>query len=129
MEKLSLESLLNGLRMVSDKLVRSLEQLGVTHFPTVGQAFDPEKHDALTTANNPAQADDTVLLEHLKGYCMGERVIRHAQVVVNKLGPGIRVVDYSGMVDLPYMDVPARNVPATDVPPGDEPGDTSNGEV
>ncbi|MCB9474864.1 MAG: nucleotide exchange factor GrpE [Candidatus Delongbacteria bacterium] len=84
-ESLGLESLLDGLRLVSGKLVRGLEQYGLNAFDSVGQTFDPELHDALTTVCVPDKADDEIIMEHLRGYRMGDRVIRHAQVVVNKL--------------------------------------------
>lgn len=82
---LTLESLLNGLKLVTGKLERSLEQIGVSRVDSQDQPFDPELHDALTTASDPSKADGAVLFEHLKGYRMGDRVIRHAQVVVNRL--------------------------------------------
>jgi molecular chaperone GrpE len=84
-DTLTLESLLNGLRLIGGKLERSLEQFGVQRVDSQGQPFDPELHSALTTASDPSQPDGAVLMEHLKGYRMGDRIIRHAQVVVNRL--------------------------------------------
>ncbi len=84
-DKLTLDSVLNGLKLVAGKLDRTLEQFGVTVVQALEQPFDPDLHDALVTSCDPLKPDGVVLMEHQKGYRMGERVIRHAQVVVNRL--------------------------------------------
>jgi molecular chaperone GrpE len=84
-DKLNLESLLDSTKMVAGKFTQELEKLGVKVFTSVGEKFDPEKHDALTTMSNTDKEDDVILEEYLKGYELAGRVIRHSQVIVNKV--------------------------------------------
>jgi molecular chaperone GrpE len=77
------ESLKSGVRMVYDKLAGQMEKLNVTPIDSVGQTFNEEEHEAIMQA--PAPSSDkvgTVLAEVQKGYRIGDRVIRHARVVV-----------------------------------------------
>lgn len=83
-EETSGETVLKGVTMVADKFRTQLAQLGVTDFASVGESFDPERHEALSTCALEEHADDEIVDEHLKGYLRGKTVIRHAQVIVNK---------------------------------------------
>jgi len=78
------EALAKGVGMVADKFRAGLAGLGVAAFESVGQPFDPERHDALTTQAVEDRDENEVLEEFLRGYRLGERVIRHAQVIVNR---------------------------------------------
>ncbi len=79
-----LESLRRGLDMVQTKLAQQLESLGVKAFLSVGQPFDPARHEALSICQMPDKADDEVVDEHVRGVVRGDTVLRHAQVIVNK---------------------------------------------
>ena len=50
----------------------------------VGDNFDPEMHDALLQVEKKDTESDVVIEEHLKGYLLNDRVLRHAKVVVSK---------------------------------------------
>ncbi|MFA7331810.1 MAG: nucleotide exchange factor GrpE [Candidatus Delongbacteria bacterium] len=78
------EALRRGVDLVLAKFHAQLEQVDVRVFESKGQPFDPLQHEALTTRQDPAQSEDVVLDELVRGYRRGEAVIRHAQVVVNK---------------------------------------------
>jgi molecular chaperone GrpE len=84
LDGISTDILAKGVSMVADKFRGGLDTIGVQPFPSVGQPFDPERHDALTTREEPGREEGEVLEEFLKGYRIGERVMRHAQVIVNR---------------------------------------------
>jgi molecular chaperone GrpE len=64
--------------------VKVLDKQGLQTIEAVGHPFDPEKHEALMQMENKEKPAGTVLDEHLKGYVLNERVLRHSQVLVNK---------------------------------------------
>ena len=56
-----------------------LESQGVKPFVSLGEEVDPEKHDVMTQA--PGK-EGKIITEFEKGYLIGNRVLRHAKVVV-----------------------------------------------
>lgn len=77
------ENLRDGVALVHKKFMDELERLNITVIATVGEPFDEALHEALM--QQPAgddTASGTVLHEIQRGYRMGDRVIRHARVVV-----------------------------------------------
>jgi molecular chaperone GrpE len=48
----------------------------------VGKPFDPEKHNAVMTAESD-QEENTVLEEFMKGYLYKDKVVRHSMVKVS----------------------------------------------
>jgi len=68
------------LKSVADKLASALEGIGVLAFGSEGDAFDPERHEAVQhegDGSNPVVG--TVMRQ---GYQLGDRVLRHAMVGV-----------------------------------------------
>ena len=74
----------SGFRLVYRHLVEFCERFGVAPFEAVGRKFDPELHDAILQVPRGDLPPDTVVEVALPGYRMGERVLRHAQVVVSR---------------------------------------------
>lgn len=72
-----------GFEMIVNQFKEALSQHGVTAFESVGQAFDPLKHQALETIESEGPSD-IVLEECLKGYKREDRIIRPARVKVSK---------------------------------------------
>ncbi|RPH93838.1 nucleotide exchange factor GrpE [candidate division KSB1 bacterium] len=72
-----------GVEMIREKFRGFLESCDVKKFECVGQPFNPDEHDALMTRPTPDFPAHTVLDVITPGYRMGDRVIRHAQVVVS----------------------------------------------
>jgi molecular chaperone GrpE len=68
-----------GLTMINQKLVDTLEKQGITQIKAVGQEFDPRIMDAITCC--PGEKD-IVVQEVEKGYKLNDRVIRPAKVIV-----------------------------------------------
>lgn len=71
-----------GVVMVSDKIGKILDNLGVKKIDVVGQPFDVNLHEALMRQPSDAP-EDTVVAELEPGYMYGERVLRHAKVIVS----------------------------------------------
>ena len=78
------DALHEGVELVHKKFSDALGRLGVEAIPAVGQPFDEALHDALMQqpAPGPQTPSGTVLAEIQPGYRLGDRVLRHAQVVV-----------------------------------------------
>ena len=68
-----------GIIAIEKKFASLLEAMNVTEVPADGQAFDPERHEAV--GQQPGAAGK-VLYVVQKGYQFGDRVIRPAMVIV-----------------------------------------------
>ena len=77
-------SLSEGVALVYRKFEDTLAQMGVEPIEAIGQPFDEELHEAMMQqpAPEPETASGTVLAEIQPGYRLGERVLRHAKVIV-----------------------------------------------
>ena len=77
------DPLRKGVELIRDKLRAFFDSYEVRKIECVGKPFHHDEHDALMTQPTPGFPPGTVLAEIAPGYKMGERVIRHAQVVVS----------------------------------------------
>lgn len=68
-----------GIEMSINQMQQALQESGLTPLETVGQKFDPEKHEAI--AQGPGKKDE-IIEEFEKGYTLGDFIIRHAKVKV-----------------------------------------------
>lgn len=76
------ESVIDGLRTVHSRLSAVVGSHGLTRIDTSG-TFDPNLHEAMMVQPAPdGQPDDTILQELQSGWALGERVLRHARVIV-----------------------------------------------
>lgn len=76
-------SLKSGVELVYQKLMDELSKLGVEAIEAEGEAFDEDMHEALMQQPAPDGVEEgTVLAVVQTGYRMGDRVLRHAKVVV-----------------------------------------------
>jgi molecular chaperone GrpE len=78
----TLESLKSGIKLVYDQMCGTLTRYGVKPVETVGQQFDPNKHEAIVHAESEELAPGTVVEELQKGYYLEERLLRPAMVSV-----------------------------------------------
>ena len=76
------ESFYKGIEMTMTQLTEILENIGVVTIPAVGETFDPNRHNAVMTIENPELGEKVIAEEFLKGFMLGERVIRFSTVVV-----------------------------------------------
>lgn len=77
------ENYKKGVMMTLDKAAAAFKVLKVEEIPALGLPFDPEVHSAVM--QQPAaegQESGTVVQVFQKGYKLGDKVVRHATVVV-----------------------------------------------
>ncbi|MGJ8656691.1 MAG: nucleotide exchange factor GrpE [Akkermansiaceae bacterium] len=74
-----------GMKMVQAQLEGFLSGQGVTEAVTVvGSDFDPNIHDAMSQEESDEHEDGKIIRVMRKGYLLGDRLIRPANVVVSK---------------------------------------------
>ena len=66
---------------VYKQLVDSLKRLGVSPMRPEGQEFNPSLHEAVMRSPS-AEPEGTILEELVRGYFLGDRILRHAMVKV-----------------------------------------------
>lgn len=74
-----------SIAIIYNKLGKTLQQKGLTPMEVKGGDFDAELHEAITQI--PAPSDDLrgkIVDEVEKGYYLGDKVIRHAKVVLGQ---------------------------------------------
>jgi molecular chaperone GrpE len=77
------EGLRDGVELVYRKFGDALGALGIQEISAVGQKFDESVHEAVLQQPATAEAPSgTVIAELQRGYMIGDRVLRHARVVV-----------------------------------------------
>ena len=77
------DALSQGVDLVYRKFEGILERLGVAVIETAGVPFDVDEHEAVLQQPAPGgEPSGTVLAEVQPGYRLGDRVLRHARVIV-----------------------------------------------
>lgn len=71
-----------GFQMILQQLQGTLEKAGAQAFSSEGELFDPNRHEAVEVENTDSVPEGIILKEFVKGYKMGDRVIRPARVKV-----------------------------------------------
>ncbi len=77
-----------GIVLVSQQLNEILAEMGVQPIIAVGENFDPHLHEAVAAETNDEFPPNTVTLELLRGYRIGEKVIRPSMVKVSTAQTG-----------------------------------------
>jgi molecular chaperone GrpE len=73
-----------GVHLIFQKLMDTLKDQGLKQINSVGEKFDPNFHEALLAEHQKDSEEDTVIEEWRKGYVFKDRLLRPAQVKVNK---------------------------------------------
>jgi molecular chaperone GrpE len=73
---------LSGVDLIYKQLSGVLETLGVKPVPAVGERFDPHVHEAVVTEETEDYEPDTVMQEIVRGYRLGDKLLRPALVKV-----------------------------------------------
>ena len=73
-----------GIMLILNSFEKTLENFNIVPINPSGQEFDPEKHEAVSTVNNPGEKDNFVTNTLERGWTLNERVVKPALVVVNK---------------------------------------------
>jgi len=71
-----------GVEMTMTQLMEILESMGVKRIPALGKPFDPNRHNAVMTIEDPELGEKIIADEFQTGFLLGDRVIRHSTVVV-----------------------------------------------
>lgn len=71
-----------GIELVLKQFTDVLAKFGVEEIKTVGETFDPELHEAVSSVQDETKGEKEIIEEFRKGYKVGTRVIRHSLVVV-----------------------------------------------
>ena len=79
-------TLVEGFRMIYQQLGEALKQAGLTPIVVDGQLFNPHEHEAITSVPSEEYPVDMVITEVRRGYRLGEKLLRPAQVIVSS-GP------------------------------------------
>ncbi len=84
LEQGSVQSLREGAELTHKMLLSLLEKFGIQALDPVGEAFDPEKHEALSTQPDASVEPNQVLIVLQKGYSLHDRLLRPARVIVSR---------------------------------------------
>jgi molecular chaperone GrpE len=77
------ENYKKGVTMTLDKADKALETLGVTEIEALGKPFDPNLMSAVQQVSpEDGQESGSVVKVFQKGYRIGDKIVRHATVVV-----------------------------------------------
>ena len=76
------EAYKKGVEMTMTGLMEIMTALGVTVFGEVGDSFDPVFHNAVMHRDDEAFGENVICEVFQTGFKIGEKVIRHAMVVV-----------------------------------------------
>ena len=81
-ENASAEDMKKGVEMIENQIKACFEKLGLTEMGQVGEAFDPNLHNAVAHIDDEALGENVIAAVYQKGYKLGDRVVRHAMVQV-----------------------------------------------
>ena len=73
---------LHGVELIYKQLSDALEGLGLQPIAAVGEPFDPHVHEAIATEHTSEYEPDTVIQEIVRGYRLGDKLLRPAMVKV-----------------------------------------------
>ena len=76
------ENYKQGIDLVLKQYLDVLSGLGVKPIESTGKTFDPELHEAVSMVQDENLGEKEIKEEFRKGYKLGDKVIRHAMVVV-----------------------------------------------
>lgn len=76
------ESYKNGMAMIYNQLIETLNKLGVEEIEALNTTFDPNFHEAVMHVEDENYGEKEVTEVFRKGYKIGDKIIRHAMVKV-----------------------------------------------
>ena len=79
------ESVKEGVELVSNKFRKILENEGLKEMNVIGEAFDADFQEAITAIPAPTEEMKNKVIDVVeKGYTLNEKVIRYAKVVIGQ---------------------------------------------
>jgi molecular chaperone GrpE len=95
----------DGVVLVNQQVNEVLAGMGIVPIATVGEEFDPHLHEAVAVDEDSDQPHNTITAELLRGFRIGDKVIRHSMVKVAKsAAPADTNQNVSNGVDAPDED-------------------------
>jgi molecular chaperone GrpE len=77
------KALREGVDLIYQKYLRTLQQKGLKEMQAKGEMFNPDVHEAITQIPAPSEDLKGKVIDVVeKGYYMGDKVIRYAKVVI-----------------------------------------------
>lgn len=105
------DAFLEGFRLVAEQMGSVLAKFGLKAIDAEQGAFDPNQHEAISHLPSEDVAADHIITQVRRGYSLGSRVLRAAQVVVSS---GSAVVGGDDAQTVDVEDVTAETVAADD---------------
>ncbi len=81
-KRVEFEQFFDGIVLVNQQVNEVFGAMGVSPIASVGEVFDPHFHEAVATEETDEFPKNTVSQQLLRGYRIGEKVIRHSMVKV-----------------------------------------------
>lgn len=79
-------AVIDGFKLIYDQLMQALAKFQLVPFESEGREFDPHIHEAMTHVPSAEHPADVIIAETRRGYRLGEKLLRPAQVIVSS-GP------------------------------------------
>ncbi|NKB82468.1 MAG: nucleotide exchange factor GrpE [Nitrospirales bacterium] len=76
------DGLLEGVKLTYKQFLDTLTKLGVRQITSIGESFDPTKHQAVAQVESLTVEPNSIVEEFQKGYFLYERILRPAMVTV-----------------------------------------------
>lgn len=76
------QSVVDGVNKILEQAKEVFAKMGIEEIPAKGETFNPELHNAVMHEDNEEFGENTVSEVFLKGYKMGDKIIRHSMVKV-----------------------------------------------
>ena len=76
------EAYRKGVEMIMNQFNQTLEKLGVSEIPALGEKFNPELHNAVMHVNDESKGENEIVEVFQKGFKLGDKIIRFAMVKV-----------------------------------------------
>ncbi|HEX7356935.1 MAG TPA: nucleotide exchange factor GrpE [Ignavibacteriaceae bacterium] len=83
-EETDVQKIKEGVQLIYNKFLKTLDDQGVKKIESIGKPFDVEFHEALMQRADDSVPPHTVIDELETGYMYKDRVIRHAKVIVSE---------------------------------------------
>ncbi len=74
--------LAKGLELTLKSFADTMEKMGVSEIPALGEKFDPNVHNAVMHVDDESLGENEVVEVFMKGYARGDKVLRHSMVKV-----------------------------------------------
>ena len=76
------EAYRKGVEMIMNQFNQTLEKLGVSEIPALGEKFNPELHNAVMHVDDESKGENEIVEVFQKGFKLGDKIIRFAMVKV-----------------------------------------------